>query len=199
MATSIPTTMAFLTLDPKTSALVLIDLQRGIAGSATQPHAAADVIANAAQLAARFRERGALVVLVNVDPGPGGVLFPRLLTDVQRAPLNPTSGWSEIVPELSAAESDVRVTKHQPGAFHGTDLDLQLRRRRVDTIVIGGISTNVGVESTARAGFDHGYNFVFVEDAMAAREADVHTFAVTRYFPTIGRVRSTRDVLDAIR
>jgi len=191
--------MPALTLDPNTTALVLIDLQRGIASAATQPHSAADVIARAAQLAARFRERGATVVLVNVDPGPGGLLFPRLITDVQRPPLNPTPGWSDLAPELQAAASDVRVTKHQPGAFHGTDLDLQLRRRHVDTVVIAGISTNVGVESTARAGYDHGYNFVFVEDAMAAREADLHTFAVTRYFPTIGRVRSTRDVLDALR
>lgn len=191
--------MAPLTLDPATTALVLIDLQRGIASIDTQPHSAADVIANAAQLAARFRERGAPVVLVNVDPGPGGVLGPRPITDVQRPPFTPAPGWSDIVPELHAAESDVRVTKHQPGAFHATDLDLQLRRRRVDTIVIGGISTNVGVESTARAGYDLGYNVVFVEDAMAARDAELHRFAVTRFFPTIGRVRSTRDVLDALR
>jgi len=191
--------MSSLTLEPRTSALVLIDLQRGISAMPTKPHSAADVIARAAQLAARFRERGALVVLVNVDPGPGGVLFPRLLTDVPRPALDMPPDWSKIVPELGAADSDVRVTKHQPGAFHGTDLDLQLRRRRIDTIVIGGISTNVGVESTARAGYDLGYNFVFVEDAMAAREADLHTFAVTRYFPTIGRVRSTPDVLDALR
>ncbi len=191
--------MASLTLDPATTALVLIDLQRGITSIDTKPHSATTVIANAAQLASRFRERGALVVLVNVDPGPGGVLTPRPIADVQRPPFTPTPGWADIVPELDAAESDVRVTKHQPGAFHATDLDLQLRRRRVDTIVIGGISTNVGVESTARAGYDLGYNFVFVEDAMAARDADFHAFAVTRYFPTIGRVRSTRDVLDALR
>lgn len=191
--------MTSLTLDPATTALVLIDLQRGIASTATQPHTAAEVIANAAQLASRFRERGALVVLVNVDPGPGGVLTPRPIADVQRPPFTATPGWTDIVPELDVAVSDVRVTKHQPGAFHATDLDLQLRRRRVDTIVIGGISTNVGVESTARAGYDLGYNFVFVEDAMAARDTDFHTFAVRRYFPTIGRVRSTRDVLDALR
>lgn len=191
--------MTSLTLDPSSTALVLIDLQRGIASTATQPHAAADVIARAAQLAAGFRTRGSLVVLVNVDPGPHGVLFPRPIVDKPRPPFEAPRDWSEIVPELNAAESDVRITKHQPGAFHGTDLDLQLRRHRVDTIVIGGISTNVGVESTARAGYDLGYNFVFVEDAMAAREADLHTFPVTRYLPTIGRVRSAREVLDALR
>jgi nicotinamidase-related amidase len=191
--------MTSLTLDPGTTALVLIDLQRGIASIATQPYSSADVIANAAQLAARFRERGALVVLVTVDPGPRGVLGPRPIADVQRPPFEAKPGYTDIVPELHATESDVRVTKHQPGAFHATDLDLQLRRRRVDTIVIGGISTNIGVESTARAGYDLGYNFVFVEDAMAARDAELHAFAVMRYFPTIGRVRTTRDVLDALR
>ena len=191
--------MTSLTLDPGTTALVLIDLQRGIASITTQPYSSADVIANAAQLAARFRERGALVVLVNVDPGPRGVLSPRPIADVQRPPFEAKPGYTDIVPELHATESDVRVTKHQPGAFHATDLDLQLRRRRVDTIVIGGISTNIGVESTARAGYDLGYNVVFVEDAMAARGAELHAFAVTRYFPTIGRVRTTRDVLDALR
>jgi len=191
--------MTSLTLDPGTTALVLIDLQRGIASITTQPYSSADVIANAAQLAARFRERGALVVLVNVDPGPRGVLSPRPIADVQRPPFEAKPGYTDIVPELHATESDVRVTKHQPGAFHATDLDLQLRRRRVDTIVIGGISTNIGVESTARAGYDLGYNVVFVEDAMAARDAELHAFAVTRYFPTIGRVRTTRDVLDALR
>jgi len=190
--------MTSLTLDPSSTALVLIDLQRGIASTATKPHAAADVIARAAQLAAGFRKRGCLVVLVNVDPGPHGVLFPRPIVDRPRPPFEAPRDWSEIVAELNAAESDVRITKHQPGAFHGPDLHLQLRRRRVDTIVIGGISTNVGVESTARAGYDLGYNFVFVEDAMAAREADLHTFPVTRYFPTIGRVRSAREVLDAL-
>ena len=174
--------MTSLTLDPGTTALVLIDLQRGIASITTQPYSSADVIANAAQLAARFRERGALVVLVNVDPGPRGVLSPRPIADVQRPPFEAKPGYTDIVPEL-----------------HATDLDLQLRRRRVDTIVIGGISTNIGVESTARAGYDLGYNFVFVEDAMAARDAELHAFAVTRYFPTIGRVRTTRDVLDALR
>ena len=109
--------MTSLTLDPGTTALVLIDLQRGIASITTQPYSSADVIANAAQLAARFRERGALVVLVNVDPGPRGVLSPRPIADVQRPPFEAKPGYTDIVPELHATESDVRVTKHQPGAF----------------------------------------------------------------------------------
>lgn len=187
-----------LTLDPATTALVLIDLQRGIAGGATAPHSAGHVIARAADLARRFRERGALVILVRVDPGPRGELFPRVTTDVERKPMAPSKDWTLIVPELGPEAEDVVVTKHQPNAFYGTDLEVQLRRRGMRTIVLGGISTNVGVESTARAAFERGFEQVFVEDAMAAREADLHEHAVRRFFPTIGRVRTTRDVLDAL-
>jgi nicotinamidase-related amidase len=104
----------------------------------------------------------------------------------------------QIVPELGSHEADVVVTKHHPCAFHATDLELQLRRRDIRTIILGGISTNVGVEATARVGYELGFDLVFVEDAMAARDTDLHTFTVTRFFPTIGRVRSTQDVLDAL-
>jgi len=190
--------MPTLTLDPTTSALVLIDLQRGIIGTPTAPHAAHDVVARAAELAKRFRERHALVVLVRVDPGRQGELVPRPATDVQRPPLAVPPDWTELAPELGRADGDVVITKHQPSALYATDLEVHLRRRGVRTIVLGGISTNVGVEATAREAYERGFEQVFVEDAMAAREADLHTHAVTRLFPTIGRVRSTKEVLAAL-
>jgi nicotinamidase-related amidase len=190
--------MPALTLESDRTALVLIDLQRGIAGMATAPHAAGDVIARARELARRFREQHATVILVRVDPGRNGELFPRLRTDVERPPMALPASWSEIVPELGPEDGDIVVTKHQPGAFYCTDLEVQLRRRGIDTIVLGGISTNIGVEATARGAQERGYNIVFVEDAMSAREADMHAFAVQRFFPTIGRVRSTQEVLEAL-
>jgi len=185
-------------LSPDTTALVLIDLQRGIVAGETHPRPAAEVVANAARLARRCRERGYPVVLVRVDPGPGGILFPRPPADRPRAPLDVPPDWADLVPELGSEPGDVVVTKHQPSAFHATDLDLQLRRRGVRTIVLGGISTNVGVESTARAAFDHGYALVFVEDAMAARAPELHRFPVETTFPTLGRVRDTEAVLAAL-
>ena len=190
--------MADLTLDRRTTALVLIDLQRGIVGGTTVPHAASDVIARGAALAATFRAREALVVLVHVDPGPQGILFPRPAADKARPPLTVTADWSELVPELGRVPSDVVVTKHQPNAFYGTDLDIQLRRRAVRTIVLAGISTNVGVESTARAAFERGYEQVFVEDAMAARAETLHAHAIEHFFPTVGRVRTTKQVIAAM-
>ena len=90
------------------------------------------------------------------------------------------------------------VTKHQPSAFFATDLDVHLRRRGITTVVLCGISTNVGVEATARTGYEHGYNLVFASDAMTARDAELHTMAVTKFFPTIGRVRTTAEIIAAL-
>src|SRR5437016_11688359 len=167
--------MTGLTLDPQTTALVVIDLQRGITAMPTVPHSTADVVARASELARHFRTQRALVVLVRVDPGPQGILFPRPITDVERPRMNPGPDWAEILPEMGPETSDVVVTKHHPGAFNGTDLDIQLRRRGIQTIVLCGIATNIGVEATARIGFEYGYNLVFADDAMTARDAELHT------------------------
>ena len=184
-----------ITLDPATTALVVIDLQNGITGGQTFPHAAAEVIDRAARLARRFREMNALVVLVHVDPGASGELFPRPITDIERPRLQATPGWTTIVSALGPEPGDVIVTKHQPSAFFGTDLEIQLRRRGIQTVVLCGISTNVGVESTARTGFEHGFNLVFASDAMAARDGELHALSVGKFFPTIGRVRTTEEIV----
>ena len=190
--------MADLSLDLRTTALVLIDLQKGIATGDTKPHAADDVVARGAALARAFRAHGALVVLVHVDPGPGGVLFPRPAADQPRPAFDPPPDFATLRPELEQQPTDVVVTKHQPNAFYATDLEVHLARRGIRTIVLGGIATNLGVESTARAAHERGYEQVFVEDAMAARAEDLHTFPVARTLPTMGRVRSTADVLAAL-
>jgi nicotinamidase-related amidase len=190
--------MTTLSLDTKTTALVVIDLQQGIVASQTAPYSAADVVARSARLAKRFRERGAPVILVHVDPGPQGVLFPRLITDVERPRMNPPENFATIVPEMGPQSGDVLVTKHQPSAFFGTDLEVQLRRRRVDTIVLCGIATNIGVESTARTGYEHGFNLVFASDAMTARDGELHEMAVKKYFPTIGRVRTVEEIVASL-
>ena len=188
--------MPITTLDPAATALVLIDLQRGITAMPTQPHSASDVVANAAKLAAAFRTVGAPVITVRVAPSADGGDVLRTDVDEPREPRQMPADFAEIVPQIRG-ERDIVVTKRQWGAFYGTDLDLQLRRRHITTIVLGGISTNMGVESTARAAQEHGYHLVLVEDAMSARTAQDHAFAITRIFPKIGRLTSTSDVLAA--
>ncbi len=186
-------------LDPKTTALILIDLQKGIAAMPAEPHPTREVIENARRLAERFRSAGAPVFLVHVVSSRDGK--DRLHTEVdepRQMTQTPPPDFADIVPELATGGQDIVIAKRQWGAFYGTDLDLQLRRRGMRTIVLGGISTNYGVESTARDAWERDYALVFAEDAMSARSADDHAFAVTRVFPRIGRVSSTDAVLAAL-
>jgi nicotinamidase-related amidase len=180
------------------TALVVIDLQKGIAGMPTEPYAAADVIANAAKLAKAFRKNGMPVFLVRVMTAPDMKDMLKPITDVQ--PMNFQRGpdWAEIVPEMGPEAGDFIITKHQWGAFYGTELDLQLRRRGIDTIVLCGIATNIGVESTARFAFEYGYQQIFAEDATASRSKDEHDHAMKATFARIGRIRKTDEILTAL-
>jgi nicotinamidase-related amidase len=182
-------------LDPASTALILIDLQRGIVTRETTPHSADKVVANGLRLARAAKERGALVVLVHVSFAADKADMVR--KDVEEiAPRSTAPGWEEIVPEL-APLADVVVKKRNWGAFYGTDLDLQLRRRGRRTLVLGGIATNFGVESTARNAFERDYQIVFAEDAMSGLVAGDHEFAFRRVFPRLGRIASTEEILAA--
>ena len=189
-----------LTLDPSKSALVVIDLQRGIVANPSAPRPGSEVVARAARIADAMRAAGGTVVLVHVTPSPDRKDALKPLTDAppMGGGMAPPPDWSEFVPELTPLAGDIVITKRQWGAFYGTELDLQLRRRGVDTIVLCGISTNIGVETTARDAFERGYQQIFVEDAMAARSGEEHTATATTLFPRIGRVRSTDEVVAAL-
>ena len=186
-------------LDPKTTALILIDLQKGIVSRDTKPHTASEVVTRASELAAGFRAAGATVVLVHVAFSADD--RDRLKPPADGAPavtLPIPPEFSELVSELGQQPNDIDIVKKQWGAFYGTELDLQLRRRGIKTIVIAGIATNFGVESTARDAWERCYELVFVEDAMASFTEDAHHFAVTTIFPRLGRVRSCTDVVAAL-
>ncbi len=182
-------------LDPGTTALVVIDLQKGIVASPTEPHDAATVVANAARLARAFRATRSPVLLVHVVREPGTALQP--IADEPMPAGVPPPGWAEIVPELGPEPGDVVIAKHNWGAFHGTDLDLRLRRGGIGTIVLAGISTCFGVESTARFAFEYGYQQLFAEDAMAARSRAAHEASLL-VFRRMGRVRRTDEILNAL-
>jgi nicotinamidase-related amidase len=184
-----------LNLDRGRTALVLIDLQKGIVAFPAEPHTSDEVVAQAARLAETFRRISAPVFLVHVVRSLDGGDALRMPVDEPMPIRDVPSDFADIVPELGPQPGDLVIAKRQWGAFYGTDLDLQLRRRGVKTIVLGGISTNYGVESTARDAYERGYEIVFVEDAMSARSASDHAFALTRIFPRIGRVSSAEAVV----
>lgn len=190
--------MSNLTLDPQTTALVLIDLQQGIVGRPSEPRSGTEVVEKASRLAAKFRENGATVVLVRVafHSDNHDALKPQADAPATVSGDRP-SDWSELVPEIPGT-GDIVVTKRHWGAFYGTELDLQLRRRGIRTIVLAGISTNFGVESTARDAYERGYEQVFVEDVMTSVSAEAHEFTVKNILPRIGRVRSSEDVLKSL-
>jgi nicotinamidase-related amidase len=187
-----------LEIDRSKTALVVIDLQKGIAATPAQPHTAATVIKNAASLADAFRRNSMPVFLVHVVASEADRLKPIADQQPWITGQKLPKDWAEFVPELGPKESDVVISKKQWGAFYGTELDLQLRRRGLNTIVLCGISTNAGVESTARFAYEYGYQQIFAEDAMSARSAEEHASSVNYTFKRIGRVRSTEQILAAL-
>lgn len=188
--------MPLTTLDPRT-ALVLIDLQRGITGL-VGPNLLDPVLDRAATLAAAFRRRPLPVVLVRVAFGADLADAPRNRTDTGRRSARPPADWTRLLPQLDQRPGDIVVTKHQPGAFYGTDLDLHLRRRGVTGIVLGGVATSLGVESTARAAYDHGYNVTFAADAMTDPDRAAHDHSVEVTFPRFGEVDTTGAITAAL-
>jgi nicotinamidase-related amidase len=189
--------MSVTTIDPKT-ALVVIDLQAGIVANPGVPIASADVVARSAELANAFRERGLPVVLVRVSTLADGSDWVPGRIDGGPQQMTRPEGWDVIVKEITG-EGDIVVTKRNWGAFYGTDLDLQLRRRGVTQIVLTGIATSIGVESTARAAHEHGYNVTLAVDAMTDFSAEAHTNSVERIFPRLGETGTTADIIDLVK
>ncbi|MGO3327307.1 isochorismatase family protein [Gordonia sp. (in: high G+C Gram-positive bacteria)] len=175
-----------LTAIDENAALVVIDLQRNIVGAFGA--AAQQTVANSAALAAEFRAAGRPVVLVNVATRPPG------RTDAGAG--TGTFSAEDIVVDasLGSGADDLRVTKRAWGAFTNTDLDARLRERGVTQVVMTGISTSIGVESTARSAYEHGYHVVLVEDAMTDSDPAAHERSLTTIFPRLGEVTTTAEV-----
>lgn len=188
--------MPVTTLDPRT-ALVLIDLQVGITALPTVDDAEA-VVTNAARLAAAFRARGLPVALVRTSFSPDGADALRPRTDGQQPRLAVGPDFATLRPELDRQPGDVVVTKRQWDAFHGTELDLQLRRRGVTGIVLAGISTSIGVESTARHAHALGYEQAFATDALTDTVRSAQDDALRTIFPRIGQLDTTSAIIAAL-
>ena len=179
--------MPLTTLDPRT-ALVVIDLQKGLAAYPTnQP--LADVAEKAAALAAAFRRHGQPVVLVNVT----GVAPGR--TEQPRAPRSFPADFAEFLPVLDQQPADHVVSKRTWGAFMNTDLDAWLKGQGVTQVVIVGVATSVGVESTARQAYEHGYNVALAVDAMADMSAEAHAHSIAAIFPKLGETGTSQAVI----
>jgi len=179
--------MPVTTLDPKT-ALVVIDLQKGILAFAGAD-AAAPVVRAAASLCEAFRRHKLPVVLVNVTGGAPG------RTEQPRRTGTPAPDWAEFLPELKQQASDIVVTKKTWGVFASTDIGAQLKSLGVTQIVLCGIATSIGVESTARQAYEAGLNVALAVDAMTDMSPDAHENSVKRIFPRLGETGTAADIV----
>lgn len=165
-----------LNLDIPRTALVLVDLMPRIIALPTGPHSGEQVLERCLRIVDAFRRRGGLVVWVRVER-PGAA--------------QPDGSELAVEPR----ERDVVVVKKSWGAFGSSAIDEELRKRDIQTIVLAGIATNFGVESTGRGADDHGYDTVFVTDAMTGLDGQAHDFAVEYVFPKLGKVVTTEELL----
>jgi len=182
--------MTVTVVDPKT-ALVIIDLQKGIVSLPTV-HPISDVVKHASTLADAFRRHRLPVVLVNVDSGAPG------RTEQARMANSFPAGWADLIPELDRQPQDHLITKRTWGAFTHTGLEAHLKALGVTQVVIAGVATSIGVESTARQAYELGFNVALAVDAMTDRNADAHTNSVTRIFPKLGETGTTAEIVDLL-
>ena len=192
--------MSELNIDPTTTALVAVDLQHGVVNLQTVPHSAADVVKRTALIADALRKKGGCPIFVRVTNSEDGADALHVETDIvpPASPAPKPSHWADLVGELGINKNDLVITKRQWGAFYGTDLDMHLRRRGIKTLIVTGISTNIGVESTARDAYERGYNQIIVEDACASLNLDAHEHSFNSTFGRIAKVRSTEQVVEAL-
>lgn len=185
------------TLDPQT-ALVLIDLQKGITAMPTVDPA--DVIVErAAALARAFRERELPVVRVRVAFSPDGGDMIRSRVDAPPpATMKRGPDWGDLREEIGTGPHDIIITKRQWDAFFGTELDLQLRRRKMTGFVLAGISTSIGVESTARHGRELDYEIAIASDAVTDTVKAAHENSLERIFPRLARVDTSAAIIKAL-
>ncbi|HEY2023235.1 cysteine hydrolase [Paraburkholderia sp.] len=182
--------MALTTLDANT-ALIVVDLQRGIVALPTV-HPSGEIVERCVQLLDAFRRHRLPVVLVNVTGGAPG------RTDQAGPRGDFPAGFADLLPELKQQPSDHVVTKRTWGAFTNTDLATYLRDQRVTQVVLCGIATSIGVESTARFASEHGLHVTLAVDAMTDLHPDAHTNSITRIFPRLGETGTTQQVLDLL-
>jgi nicotinamidase-related amidase len=182
--------MAITQLDPKT-ALLVIDLQKGIVAMPTA-HSADKVVKLARQMIDAFRHHHLPIVFVNV----AGVAPGRTESSPRVGQLPPD--WTELVPELNRQPADHLVTKRTWGAFTNTGLDEHLKKLGVTQVVILGVATSIGVESTARHAHENGYHITLAVDAMTDLNPDAHTNSITRIFPRLGETGTTREIIELL-
>lgn len=179
--------MPLTTLDPNT-ALIVIDLQKGIIGIPSI-HPIAEVIDHTCSLIQAFRQNNLPIVLVNVaGQAPGRTEQPRRIHELPE-------DWTDLIPELNPQPQDILITKRTWGAFANTDLEAQLKARGVAQVVIAGVATGTGVEATARQAYEAGFHVTLATDAMTDTRPEAHGWSLQHVFPRLGETGTTNAII----
>lgn len=186
-----------LSLNLDTTTLLAIDLQKGILSSGSfLPYTATDVLTVSDKLADFLQDTPAYITLVNVDISTFSSLYP-----FQKSPYEVPADFCELQMAIANKHSDnlLKITKYNPGAFFGTDLDLQLRRRGITTIILTGIATTNGVYATALEAYQRGYQVIVLEDACTDRDEELHRIFFDKLFPRISQITTSKKLLTTLK
>ncbi|GCE20862.1 isochorismatase family protein [Dictyobacter kobayashii] len=187
--------MPLTTIDNKV-ALIVVDLQKGVL-TLPAAHPVDQIITRSAELARAFRARTFPVVLVNViGSAPGRTDASQSARTTGHSRPTPPPQWADLADELDPQPDDHRITKKTWGAFHNTSLHKELG---VTQVFLTGVATSIGVESTARSAYEHGYHVVLVTDAMTDVDAQAHQHSVERIFPRLGETSTTEEVIALLK
>ncbi|MBI4526431.1 MAG: cysteine hydrolase [Deltaproteobacteria bacterium] len=203
-------------LDLKKTAVLFFDILNGYyhAADAAGKARMKPMVDNAVRLMKAGREVGLPIFFAKGNHRPDNATTALILTDTNN-PLKPwpngevakpkmqavAGEWrSEVIPELEPRPDDYYIPKYRWSAFHQTYLDLALRSAGIDTLIISGGSTDVGVASTVFSGRDMDYNLIVASDACAtSHDQRAHDLLMELIFPRMSRVRTTEQVLRMIR
>jgi len=186
----------------KHTALVLIDLQKGVV-KMKMAHPVKNVLLKASMLVDVFRTVNLPVVVIHVNPL--GAAWTKTRVEVSSLPKNvmmqklakvamPVMGYTDIVPEIEVQPEDILIEKKTWNAFFQTSLNKELKKREITQLIFAGISTSIGVEGTARAASELGYNLIFATDAMTDRVLESHNNSIHNIFPRIGELGTVMEI-----
>ncbi|WP_433632129.1 cysteine hydrolase family protein [Nocardia sp. CA-120079] len=180
------------------TALVVVDLQDAVVALPTV-HSAKSIVEQSARLADAFRKRNLPVVIVTaagVAPGRTEASRARAAGG-QSSPAAASSAAEAValLSELGPRPGDHTVVKRVWGAFHDPTLAGWLREREITQVVVTGIATSMGVESTARGAHEYGFNVTIATDAVTDLDQEDHDYALRKVFPKIAETGTTDEIL----
>lgn len=209
--------MSYAVIEPQKTALVFFDMLNAYfhAGDRDQWLAAKPMVDNCRLILDAARPAGIPIYFARADHRHDGRDAASLYNDTdirgipwpdpEEKPFKPylmvyAGDWSsEVIPELDPQPEDYIVAKHRWNAFYQTHLELSLRTAGVDTIILCGGATDVGIVATAYAARDMDFNVIIASDACRSGNQDSHEHLMNRMFPFMARVRTADQVVRMIK